>query len=47
MSFIDGEVVVAAGEGEVVTALGSRYVYKLLGDHTSGAFARRGDAPRQ
>lgn len=39
MSFIEREVVVAAGEGEVVTALGSRYVYKLLGHQTSGAFS--------
>ena len=39
MSFIAREVVVADGEGEVVTALGSRYVYKLLGHHTGGAFS--------
>lgn len=39
MSFIAREVVVTAGEGEVVTALGSRYVFKLLGHHTGGAFS--------
>lgn len=39
MSFVAREVVVAAAEGEVVTALGSRYVYKLLGHHTGGAFS--------
>ena len=39
MSFVAREVVVAAAEGEVVTALGSRYVYKLLGQHTGGAFS--------
>lgn len=39
MSFIDRAVVVAAGEGEVVTALGSRYIYKVLGHHTREAFS--------
>ena len=39
MSFVAREAVVAAGEGEVVTALGSRYAYKLLGHHTGGAFS--------
>jgi len=39
VSFVAREVVVTAAEGEVVTALGSRYVYKLLGQHTGGAFS--------
>lgn len=39
MSFVEREEVVAADEGEVVTALGSRYVYKLLGEQTGGAFS--------
>lgn len=39
MSFIPREVVVAADEGEVVTALGSRYLFKLRGEHTGGAFS--------
>ena len=39
MSFSPREVVVAAGDGEVVTALGSRYVFEPLGHHTGGAFS--------
>jgi hypothetical protein len=39
MSFVQQALVVRGGEGEVVTALGSRYLYKVLGGSTAGAFS--------
>ena len=39
MTFSPRAVVVSHGEGEVVTALGSRYRYKAVGDSTNGAYS--------
>lgn len=39
MTFSPRAVVVLHGEGEVVTALGSRYRYKAVGESTNGAYS--------
>jgi mannose-6-phosphate isomerase-like protein (cupin superfamily) len=39
MTFAGRAVVVRGDEGEVVTALGSRYRYKVVGDATNGAYS--------
>lgn len=39
MTFSSRAVVVLHGEGEVVTALGSRYHYKAVGQSTNGAYS--------
>ena len=39
MTFAGRAVVVLGDEGEVVTALGSRYRFKVLGDATDGAYS--------
>jgi quercetin dioxygenase-like cupin family protein len=39
MTFVPRAVVVLHGEGEVVTALGSRYRYKVVGESTNGAYS--------
>lgn len=39
MTFSPRPVVVSNGEGEVVTALGSRYRYKVVGESTNGAYS--------
>lgn len=39
MTFRPRAVVVSNGEGEVVTALGSRYRYKVVGESTHGAYS--------
>lgn len=39
MTFSRRAVVVLHGEGEVVTALGSRYRYKVVGGSTNGAYS--------
>ena len=39
MTFSPRAVVVLHGEGEVVTALGSRYRYKAIGQSTNGAYS--------
>lgn len=39
MTFSPRAVVVLRGEGEVVTALGSRYRYKAVGEATNGAYS--------
>lgn len=39
MTFAGRAVVVLGDEGEVVTALGSRYRFKVLGDSTNGAYS--------
>lgn len=39
MTFLGRAVVVLGDEGEVVSALGSRYRFKALGDATNGAYS--------
>lgn len=39
MTFAGRAVVALADEGEIVTALGSRYRFKVLGDATNGAYS--------
>lgn len=39
MTFSSRAVVVLHGEGEAVTALGSRYRYKAVGQSTNGAYS--------
>lgn len=39
MTFAGRVVVALGGEGEVVSALGSRYRYKVVGDDTNGAYS--------
>jgi mannose-6-phosphate isomerase-like protein (cupin superfamily) len=39
MTFLGRAVVVGSGEGEAVSALGSRYRYKVVGGDTGGAYS--------